>query len=138
MISKDDEQKEHHWYLVDLPGYGFAKVSKTDRFAREDMIVAYLLERTSLTQICVLIDSSIPTQKIDLEFITWLQKHDKPFSIVFTKSDKVNQKTLQSHIQSFGNALSKIVPELPNFFITTDTQAESFNDVLVALHEIIQ
>ncbi len=84
------------WYLVDLPGYGFARSSKSDRKAWKKMIDAYLLTRRNLMCTFLLIDSRIPLQKNDLEFMTWLATHQLPFVIVYTKSDKLSAKKINS------------------------------------------
>ena len=82
----------HRMYLVDLPGYGYAKVSKEKRFGFEDMIIEYLTQRENLEQIFVLIDSNIPPQQIDIEFVEWISSQKLAYTIVFTKSDKPTQK----------------------------------------------
>lgn len=94
-------------YLVDLPGYGYAKVSKEKRFQFEDMIIDYLTKRENLEQIFVLIDSNIPPQTIDVEFVQWISKQKLPYTIVFTKSDKPKQKDLHQNIKNFFVALQQ-------------------------------
>src|SRR5882762_9652403 len=89
------------WYIVDLPGYGFAKVSQRSRRRWEQMIENYLRKRENLTMVFVLIDSRHSPQKIDLEFLEQLKKWDVPFSIIFTKTDKENQSTVSKNIKDF-------------------------------------
>src|SRR5690606_13768730 len=95
------------WYLVDLPGYGFAKVSKTEREKWDTMIREYILHRKNLVNTFVLVDGSIPAQKIDLEFIRWLGINGIPFAIVFTKTDKVSRNKLQSLLADYKKELYK-------------------------------
>src|SRR2546423_5353059 len=98
-IVSIEAQKEKKWYLVDLPGYGFAKVSQTARRRWEQMIENYLRKRENLTNVFVLIDSRHQPQKIDLAFISQLGKWEVPFSLVFTKADKETQKTVSKNVK---------------------------------------
>ena len=86
------------WYIADLPGYGYAKVSKTDRQGFDEMVLGYLLGRKNLMNVFVLVDACIPTQQSDLDFVNMLGKNQIPFSIVFTKSDRENKTTLQKNL----------------------------------------
>lgn len=88
-------------YLTDMPGYGYARVSKEKRYQFQDMIVEYFSQRINLEHVFVLIDSGIPPQQIDKEFVTWLYEMKLPFSIVFTKADKPKQKDLVMHTKAF-------------------------------------
>src|SRR5215831_16538361 len=95
--SPGEKNKIEHWYIVDLPGYGFAKVSQSQRKKWEKMIEDYLRKRTNLVQVFLLIDSRHSPQKIDFEFLSLLGKWRVPFSIIFTKSDKENQRVVSAN-----------------------------------------
>lgn len=110
---------DHKWYLVDLPGYGFAKVSIRSRRKWEQMIENYLRKRENLTQVFVLIDARHSPQKIDLEFLEDLKKWEVPISLVFTKSDKENQRTVSKNVKDFLEAMRKTWQFLPRHFVTT-------------------
>ena len=107
------------WFLVDLPGYGWAQTSKTNKAAWKKMIEAYLLERPNLASVFVLVDIRHEPQKIDLEFIQWLGTEGIPFSIVFTKADKIGKTLVQSNVASYKNHLRKTWEELPPTFVTS-------------------
>lgn len=107
------------WYLVDLPGYGYAKRSKKDQEKLQNIISFYVLEREQLTNLFVLIDSRLKPQKIDLEFIEWLGENGVPFSIIFTKADKNKKGELRKNVDTFLATLSEQWEELPPHFITS-------------------
>lgn len=107
------------WYLVDLPGYGFAKVSMSSRRRWEQMIENYLRKRENLTQVFVLIDGRHSPQKIDLDFLDRLKAWDIPFSLVFTKSDKETQRVVSKNVKDFLNTLKKSWQFLPRHFVTS-------------------
>lgn len=107
------------WYLVDLPGYGFAKVSKDEREKLENMIRGYLQNRKNLLSVFVLIDCRIPPQQKDLDFINGLGEKFIPFSIVFTKADKLSRTKLEASVKSFKEKLLQTWNELPPTFITS-------------------
>lgn len=107
------------WYLVDLPGYGYARTSKTEREKWQKMITNYLLKRETLANVFVLVDSRIPPQKIDIDFIDFLGRNGVPLSIVFTKTDKRQQKLIASTVNGFKQALSETWEELPEMFLTS-------------------
>jgi GTP-binding protein len=107
------------WYLVDLPGYGWAKVSKSDRSQWGEMIHDYLMERANLITIFVLLDSRLPPQKVDTEFIDWLGINQIPFALVFTKADKQSLNKSQSSIARFKKFLKTRWEELPPIFLTS-------------------
>ena len=118
-VVVENGKKEHaQAYLTDLPGYGYAKVSKEKRYGFEEMIIEYLTKRENLEQIFVLIDSNIPPQQIDVEFIQWISGQKLPYTIVFTKSDKPTQKSLSQNIKQFLISLSKANIEIPSYLIT--------------------
>ena len=113
LINKD-------WYLVDLPGYGYAKISKTQRQAWRRMVEGYLMKRKTLQCAFVLIDGTIPSQKIDVEFLDWLGKARIPFVIVYTKVDKLrNQEEVNEKIETIQTALLEYWHELPQQFVTS-------------------
>jgi GTP-binding protein len=107
------------WYLVDLPGYGYAKVSKKERNKWQLFIQDYLLKRENLYCLFVLIDSRLEPQKIDLEFINWAGEKKIPFAIVFTKSDKLTKNKLESNLAVYQKELNKFWDELPVNFVTS-------------------
>ena len=119
--SEDGKKQlaDYKWYLVDLPGYGFAKVSIRSRRKWEQMIENYLRKRENLTQIFVLIDARHSPQKIDLDFLENLKKWEIPFSLAFTKSDKENQRTVSKNVKDFLTAMKKTWQFLPQHFVTS-------------------
>lgn len=124
------------WYLVDLPGYGWAKVSKSLKKEWDEMIRNYLLQRKNLFNVFVLIDSRIPPQKIDLDFISWLGENEIPFSIIFTKADKKNNAKLHSSMATFKNKLSEEWEELPPMFISSSTNKIGQKEILSFISSI--
>lgn len=124
------------WYLVDLPGYGFAKRSKTQREQWQKMLAAYFKQRINLQTVFVLIDSRIPPQKNDLEFINQLGAWGMPFNIVFTKSDKNKQAETAKNVKDFLLALSQTWEELPLHFITSAVKKSGRNKILGFIEEI--
>jgi GTP-binding protein len=116
---ENKKEATYKWYLVDLPGYGFAKVSMRSRNRWEQMIENYLRKRENLTQVFVLIDARHSPQKIDLDFLENLKKWAVPFSLVFTKSDKENQRTVSKNVKDFLEAMKKTWQFLPRHFVTS-------------------
>ncbi|MEO6538152.1 MAG: ribosome biogenesis GTP-binding protein YihA/YsxC [Ferruginibacter sp.] len=119
--SSEENKKDviYRWYLVDLPGYGFAKVSMRSRRRWEQMIENYLRKRENLTQVFVLIDARHTPQQIDLDFLENLKIWNIPFSLVFTKSDKENQRTVSKNVKDFLEAMKKTWQFLPRHFVTS-------------------
>ena len=107
------------WYIVDLPGYGFAKVSQTQRKQWEKMIEDYLRKRENLVNVFILIDSRHSPQKIDLEFVNRLGKWNIPFCLVFTKADKENQRTVSANVKDFLAKMRETWQFLPQHFVTS-------------------
>ena len=107
------------WYLVDLPGYGYARTSKTSREKWSTMMREYFLHREQLTNTYVLIDSRIPPQRIDLEFIEFLGANGVPLTIVFTKTDKEKQREVMGNIKLMEKALGEMWEELPPMLLTS-------------------
>jgi GTP-binding protein len=107
------------WRLVDLPGYGFAKTSQTERARYTKLIEDYLLNRGSLACVLVLVDSSIPPQPADLDFVDWIGRADRPFALVFTKEDKAKGNRALEHVEQFMSAVSEWFEEPPLMFVTS-------------------
>jgi GTP-binding protein len=118
------------WYLVDLPGYGYAKVSKYQREKFQKIISDYLLKRTSLTLVFVLLDSRLDPQKIDLEFINWCGENQVPITMVFTKIDKLSSAELNRNLAKYKKELLKTWEEIPPLFATSATSASGKEPVL--------
>ena len=116
------QQKSDAWFLVDLPGYGFAKVSQSSRNRWSQMIENYLRKRENLLNVFILIDGRHTPQKVDLEFVTQLAKWQIPFCLVFTKADKETQKKVAANVQEFLDALRKNWQFLPQHFVTSATK----------------
>ena len=110
------------WYLVDLPGYGYARLSKDGREKLKKMIEDYTLERKELICLFVLVDARHDPQKIDLEFIEWLGEEGVPFALVFTKADKLTKGKLAANIESYKARLRQQWEELPPLFITSSEE----------------
>ncbi len=126
-ITSGDRQ---HWYIVDLPGYGFAKVSQSSRRRWEQMIENYIRKRENLINLFVLIDSRHEPQKIDLDFINRLGQWQVPFSLVFTKTDKSTQREVAFNVNSFLNALRENWEELPPAFQTSAVKRTGVKQIL--------
>ena len=125
-----------NWYLVDLPGYGYAKISKKKRQEWEKMIANYLQRRDGLQCAFVLIDSNIPPQKIDVEFINWLGEMQIPFAIIYTKTDRLSRPKLEPNIRAIQEELLKYWNELPQQFITSSSKNTGREDVLDFIEQI--
>ena len=110
---------DNNWYLVDLPGYGYAKASKTARFKWEKFIADYLTKRTTLMNTFVLLDARLEPQKIDLEFMNWCGEKGIPFSMVFTKIDKLSSTALQKNLAKYKKEMLKYWDELPPVFTSS-------------------
>ena len=118
------------WYLVDLPGYGFAKRSKKDRELWKTMLQNYLLKRENLVYVFILIDSRIAPQKNDLEFIDWLGEIGLPFVLVFTKSDKLGRVTVDKNVAAYKKQLLSTWEELPQVIITSSVSRLGSDEIL--------
>lgn len=124
------------WYLVDLPGYGYAKRSKTEIKKLDQMIRGYILQREQLVNVFVLVDIRLEPQKIDLEFINWLGESSVPFAIVFTKADKLNVSKVNASLAQYQKTLSETWEEMPRMFITSSEKKTGRDDVLGYIEEI--
>lgn len=118
------------WYIVDLPGYGYAARGKKQREELNRIIRGYVLSRPQMTNLFVLVDSRHEPQKIDLEFIEWLGENAVPFSIVFTKADKLRPQALQTKIDSYCKVLLNQWEELPPIFVTSSTSGKGRDELL--------
>jgi GTP-binding protein len=126
----------YNWFLVDLPGYGFAKVSISSRRRWEQMIENYLRKRTNLSQVFVLIDARHTPQKIDLDFLENLKKWEVPFSLVFTKADKETQRVVNKNVKDFLNAMRKTWMFLPMHFVTSAVKKSGRDKLLGYINEM--
>ena len=124
------------WYLVDLPGYGFAKRSKTEIKKLDQMIRGYILQREQLVNVFVLVDIRLEPQKIDLEFINWLGESGIPFAIVFTKADKLNVTKTKASVALYEKTLSETWEELQRMFITSREKKTGKDDIINYIEEI--
>ena len=128
--------QENIWYLVDLPGYGYAKRSKKETEKFEHMITTYILDREQMTNLFLLIDVRHEPQQIDLEFMEWLGENGVPFSIVFTKADKVSKGKLKGNVEHYLTELKKQWEELPPYFVTSSETKMGREEVLNYIEEI--
>jgi GTP-binding protein len=129
---------DEKWYLVDLPGYGFAKVSKEKRKEFEKMIFDYLIHRENLTCLFVLVDIRLKPQAVDIEFMSRMVEDEIPFYIVFTKSDKLSQKQVNESVELYKNFLLEMWDELPPLFITSAEKHVGREDILKSIDELIK
>lgn len=127
----DDE-----WYIVDLPGYGFAKVSQGQRKKWEKMIEDYLRKRENLVSVFVLIDSRHSPQKLDLEFVDKLRKWQVPFCLVFTKADKENQRIVAANVKAFLEKMRQTWQFLPQHFVTSAVKKMGRDKILGLIAEM--
>ncbi len=118
------------WYLVDLPGYGFAKRSKTERAKWQKMIHKYILNRPNMLTLFLLVDIRIEPQKIDLDFIEWLGISNIPFVITFTKSDKLKLNQIETNLKKYKNKLLESWEELPPILVTSSSTNLGRDEVL--------
>jgi len=124
------------WYLVDLPGYGYAKTSKEKRVKFSKMITDYINKRENMMCLFVLIDSRHEAQQIDLEFMEMLGNKGIPFAIIFTKSDKTGKEKLNSQIESYKQRLLEDWEELPPVFITSAEKKEGKDEIIEFIEEV--
>jgi GTP-binding protein len=133
--SSVENGKTISWYLVDLPGYGFAKVSHTARNRWGQMIENYLRKRENLVNVFVLIDSRHTPQKIDIDFVNQLGKWELPFCLVFTKSDKETQKIVSQNVKDFLGSMRETWQFLPRHFITSAVKKQGKEKILQLIDE---
>ncbi|WP_336616829.1 ribosome biogenesis GTP-binding protein YihA/YsxC [Bacteroides acidifaciens] len=125
-----------NWYLVDLPGYGYARRGQKGKDQIRSIIEDYILEREQMTNLFVLIDSRLEPQKIDLEFIEWLGENGIPFAIIFTKADKLKGGRLKMNINSYLRELGKQWEELPPHFISSSEDRTGRTEILDYIENI--
>ena len=124
------------WYIVDLPGYGFAKRSKDSREKFKKMIESYILRRMQMTNLFVLVDSRHKPQNIDLEFMEWLGENGVPFSIVFTKMEKLGKDAGPRNVRDYLKVLKESWEELPPYFLTSSEDGRGRDEILEYISEI--
>lgn len=125
-----------NWYLVDLPGYGYAKVSKSAKKIFQKFITNYFSKRKQLVSAFVLVDIRHKPQPIDLEFMQWLGENMIPFSIIFTKADKLKPKAIEQHIEDYKTVMLETWEEMPNYFATSSTKHIGKEAVLAYIDSI--
>ena len=128
----------NEWYLVDLPGYGYAKRSKKEIERLDQMIRGYILQRQQLVNVFVLVDIRLEPQKIDLEFMEWLGVSSIPFAIIFTKADKLTANNCQQAMAAYKKKLSETWEELPPIFLTSAEKRDGRDEVLDYIEKINQ
>ena len=136
--SRSHRTEASSWFLVDLPGYGFAKLSKTAKEKFEGLIQAYLQNRENLALTFLLIDSRLEPQKIDLEFMNWLGDNDVAFIILFTKTDKLSKTQLSNNLAAYQKSLSAHWAELPLILPTSAETKTGREDVLATIEEALR
>ena len=125
-----------NWYLVDLPGYGYAKRGKSQQEQLTRIINDYILERPQLTSLFVLIDSRHEPQKIDLEFIEWLGENAVPFGIIFTKVDKLSKAKVNENVETVLNVLRESWEELPPYFLSSSEKGTGKEEILNYIDQV--
>ena len=125
------------WYLVDLPGYGYAKASKSARSTWEKFIADYLVKRTTLMNIFILLDSRLEPQKIDMEFINWCGEKQLPFVLIFTKIDKLSSSALQKNMLKFKKEMLLTWEELPPVYTTSSASGFGAEPILNYIKQIL-
>ena len=126
----------NEWYLVDLPGYGFAQRGKENREQLKRIIENYILDREQLTNLFVLLDCRHEAQKIDLEFMEWLGESGVPFSIIFTKIDKISKGRLKENLKVYTDKLLETWEELPPIFLSSSEKKEGRDEILDYIESI--
>jgi len=124
------------WYLVDLPGYGYAQRSQKVQGQISSIIERYVMQREQLTSLFVLVDSRLKPQKIDLDFITWLGENGVPFGIIFTKVDKLSKAKVDENVQAFLDTLREEWEELPPYFLSSAEKGTGKEEILGYIEEI--
>lgn len=125
-----------NWYLVDLPGYGYARVSKKAKKTFQKFITAYFEKRKQLVSAFILVDIRHEPQPIDLDFMQWMGENQIPFSIIFTKADKLKPKVIEDHIDAYKKVLLETWEDVPNYFITSATKDIGKDELLNYIDEI--
>lgn len=128
---------EDRWILADLPGYGYARISKKTREKWGKMIEQYLINRANLACVFLLIDSRIPPQDIDLDMINWLGEHQVPFILIFTKTDKMKPMALQDNLVRFFAPLRETWEVLPEYILTSSAKDRGRKEVIDFINDIV-
>jgi GTP-binding protein len=128
----------NQWYLVDLPGYGYAKVSKSQRAVFRKMIDDYILNRQNLVNLFVLIDCRHEPQDIDVEFINWLGESRVPFTIIFTKADKIGPNALKNKVEAYKEHLLQTWENLPDMLVSSAVSKMGQEEILDYIEKIIK
>ena len=136
ILSSAQKNKIERWYIVDLPGYGFAKVSQSQRKKWQRMIEDYLRKRENLVNVFLLIDTRHSPQKIDIDFVSQLGEWQVPFCLIFTKADKENQRTVNSNVKSFLGKMKESWQFLPRHIITSAVKKTGREKILELIEEI--
>ena len=126
----------NEWYLVDLPGYGFAKRSKKEIAKLDQMINGYILQRQQLVNVFLLVDVRLEPQNVDLDFINFLGTSSVPFAIVFTKADKLSATKVRQNVEAYKKVLSETWEELPPMFVTSSEKKQGREEVLDYIDQI--
>ena len=124
------------WYIVDLPGYGYARRGMKGQDQIRTIIEDYILEREQMTNLFLLIDSRLEPQKIDLEFMEWLGENGIPFSLIFTKTDKISKSRLQENLKAYQKKLLESWEELPPILLSSSEKKEGRDEILNYIDEI--
>lgn len=127
-----------NWHLVDLPGYGYARVSKSSKKTFQKFITQYFNYREQLVSAFVLVDIRHKPQPIDLDFMSWLGEHNIPFSIIFTKADKLKPKAIEQHVDDYKNVMLEFWEEMPDHFITSSSKSIGKDNVLAYIEALNQ
>ena len=127
-----------NWYLVDLPGYGYARVSKSAKKVFQKFITAYFEQRKQLVSAFVLVDIRHEPQQIDVDFMQWLGEREIPFSIIFTKADKLKPKAIERNVEAYKSNLLEFWEEMPNYFITSSSKGIGKEALLDYIDQINQ
>ena len=126
------------WHLVDLPGYGYARVSKSQKKKFQSYIEAYFRQRQQLVLAFVLLDIRHPAQPIDLEFIHWLGIEQIPFYLIFTKADKLKPKAIERHIEAYKDVLSQDWEEIPPYFVSSAAKRTGLETILESISDVLK
>jgi GTP-binding protein len=126
------------WYLVDLPGYGWAKASKDNKAKWEKMIRSYLLNRKNLALVFILIDVRLPPQEIDTEFIDWMGQNQIPFMLIFTKIDKLSKNKTQGAIQKYRHVLSKNWDQVPDMIASSSVNGDGKDSIMEYIEDVLK
>jgi len=126
---------DEKWYLVDLPGYGYAKTSIKIKEKFQKLISRYILNRENLYCLFVLIDIRHSAQKIDIEFLTWLGENSVPFAVIFTKADKLGKVTASKNVAAYSLELKKIYDELPTLFVSSSLEGTGQEEIIAFIEK---